>query len=102
MLKGLDGMFFSLAQGVLVITLLSVLFVLRGLGAGDIKLYGVIGIYKGFKFSIVVFAAGIIICALNIIIGIITGRIKPGDRIRMMPSTAAAYMIIIVFKGGVV
>ena len=95
-LSGVNALFFSLARGILVVALLFGLYLLRGLGAGDIKLYGVIGIYKGVKFSIMTFAAGIVICAIFILISIMFGRYVKGNKVKMMPSTAMSYFLLCI------
>lgn len=96
LMNGIIVLALSFFQGILVIVFLFILYILRGLGAGDIKLYGVIGIYKGFKFSILNFAMGIIICSVYIIMKQLLIGIKRSKKIRMMPSTTLAYFINIL------
>jgi prepilin peptidase CpaA len=49
-LDGIGGLFFSLKGVIIPIFLLNILFILRMLGAGDIKLFSAIGAIMGGKF----------------------------------------------------
>ncbi|XUW99225.1 A24 family peptidase [Wukongibacter sp. M2B1] len=50
-LDGLDGLMYSVKGIIIPIILLIVLFILRMLGAGDIKLFSAIGSIMGFEFT---------------------------------------------------
>jgi prepilin peptidase CpaA len=80
-LFGIDGLVSSVIGFVLPLVLLSVLYVLRMLGAGDIKLFAVIGSIMGYKFILWTLAlsfisGGIIAFIIVIIKGHAVGRFK--------------------------
>ena len=55
--NGLLGIMFSLQGFVVGITLLFIPFALRGMGAGDVKLLGMVGAFKGALFAFHTFIA---------------------------------------------
>ena len=78
---GIDGLVSSLIGFVLPLILLSVMYVLRMLGAGDIKLFAVIGSIMGYKFilwtlTLSFISGGIIAFIIVIIKGNAVGRFK--------------------------
>lgn len=78
---GLDGVFVFLGGAVLPVILLWVLFVLRMLGAGDIKLLGVMGGFLGIRGSAVciltsVLAGGVLAAFLMLYRGNLISRLS--------------------------
>lgn len=53
-LHGIEGIWLSFCSAVLIFIILFLLFLVRGVGAGDVKLFTAIGAIAGFHFSIYV------------------------------------------------
>ncbi len=68
----------------------------RGIGAGDVKLLAVAGIYLGAVGILEVFAGAMLLAGGVCIAGLVTGRTAPGQKIPLAPFVWLA----VLFSGG--
>lgn len=87
---------------ILPLVILYPLYLLKQMGAGDIKLLCVTSAYFKFKFAVISLACGVYLSIIPIIIiAVKQGKIK-GIRIPLSPFIFAGTLICIVFrKGGI-
>ena len=109
--NGLSGIAGAAAGIVIPWSGLMVIYLFRGLGAGDIKMMclisGFLGLYQGIKYIILtIFIAGLIgIIKLITELALRVGegkKIGPGKTtIRFMIPILLSYMVILITKGGI-
>ena len=110
-ISGWNGIILLIAAAAVFLTGLIVVYVIGGIGAGDVKLLslvcGALGFKNGLKFLVIVFVAGAVMGLVKIVGKIAEKIVSAGNKkwnrtgIRFSVPVFAGYLIMLISGGGI-
>ena len=70
----------------------------KGLGAGDVKFMGAVGLYLSYRWVLAVMLVGGVLCLLTAIVMMIMRKIKKSDSLPLIPFLYVGVVITIFFR----